>query len=75
VRPGDVAIFRSMGAGHGHVAVVESLNYDRNRRPISINVSEMNARGPLDKCARGPDFGIVRSGRYDISRVSGYWRP
>jgi len=75
VRRGDVAIFRSMGGGHGHVAYVESVNLDRNRRPTSINVTEMNAHGPLDKCARGPDFGRVTNGSYNFSKASGFWRP
>ena len=75
VRAGDVAIFRSMGGGYGHVAYVERVNLDRNRRPTSINVTEMNARGPLDKCARGPEFGKATPGNYSISKVSGFWRP
>lgn len=79
VRQGDAAIFNSP-APYGHVAYVERVNYDRFRKPISIDVSEWNwgAKSPDPKkqaCGVTQKYHI-RTDRPNIpiTSVSGFWR-
>jgi len=74
VKAGDVAIFKF--GNWGHVAYVDKVNYSKDNKPESLDISEWNWAEPLDSCARGPKFGITSTRNVKLGKVNGgFWRP
>ena len=77
VRKGDVVM---LARGPGHVAVVEEVSYNADRRPARLRVTDWNFGVPpedlLDgSCAVFRNFGVETTHWLPVTAIGGWWRP
>lgn len=72
VKAGDVAIF-----SYGHVAYVDSVNKDKKKNVVSVNISEWNYGSKYtDKYCRVTNmYGKKGKRTLALSSVTRFWRP
>ncbi len=80
IKVGDVAIFSSP-TPYGHVAVVESVIYERNTdKPYQIEITEWNWGLPSSNkeekaCAVTQKFNTLPRRTVRVNTVKAFWRP